>query len=57
MVGISLGCAADGWVKWKYSNLHTASPRLISLPTLPDADIVTTDKTMLCSFLALRVAA
>ena len=37
---------------WKYSNLHTASPRLISLPTLPPADIVTTDKTMF-----LRVAA
>ena len=29
---------------WKYSNLHTASPRLI----FPAADIVTLDKTMLC---------
>ena len=32
---------------WKYSNLHTASPRLI----FPDADIVTLDKTMLSSAL------
>ena len=32
---------------WKYSNLHTASPRLI----FPAADIVTLDKTMLSSAL------
>ena len=36
---------------WKYSNLHTASPRLIFPPNSPAADIVTLDRTMLCSAL------
>ena len=52
MVGISLGCTADGWVVVEiFKSAHSVSSSYLPSQTLPDADIVTLDKTMLSSAL------
>ena len=49
MVGISPGCTADGWVVVEiFKSAHSVSSSYLPSQTLPDADIVTLDKMMLC---------
>ena len=52
MVGISLCCTADGWVVVEiFKSAHSVSSSYLPSQTLPDADVVTLDKTMLSSAL------